>query len=98
MILKGFISFSCFTGLGRCISTMLNRNDGEYPCLDFDFRGDNVNIMTGTIKFTVGLFVGLFVCLVNALCQNKEVCLKAKKARAPSLLVTQRKKKKSQGG
>lgn len=77
---------------------MLNRNDGEYPCLDFDFRGDNVNIMTGTIKFTVGLFVGLFVCLVNALCQNKEVCLKAKKARAPSLLVTQRKKKKSQGG
>lgn len=40
---------------------MLNRNDGEYPCLDFDFRGDNVNIMPATIKFTVGLFVGLLV-------------------------------------
>lgn len=62
---------------------MLNGNSGGYPQVDFDFRGDTFNITSGTITFTVGLFV----CFVNALCQNKEVCLKTKRAHAPSLLI-----------
>lgn len=57
MILKGSISFTCFTGLGRPFSTILNRNDGEYPYLDFYFKGDIFDIMTITIKFTIGEFV-----------------------------------------
>lgn len=74
---------SCFTGLDRLFSTRLSRNDArDYPNLNSDFKGDTFKIMPVTIKFIIGFFLFCLVLFCDALFQNKNVCLKTKKAKS----------------